>query len=424
MQTPMMFAPLQRSVAVIGLVVMAASPVSAQEARVAPKWLGWVGCWTASVPDASVIAAPTENGTFVCITPSSRGGDAIDVTTIGDGKVVSTQRIDASGAERPLEAKGCTGVQRATWSADERRIYLRASSTCDGLKSTTSGILSLTSSGEWLDVHGVSSYGSTNVRVARYRDAAIPASVPAEIANVLRERGAGTDAARIRAGAPIGASTVIEASRAADSTVVAAWLFEREQRFTLDARTLIQLADAGVPGMVTDAMVAVSNPGAFRLARASEPTDVIDTDSLGTRRRTAVRGIPVDPWTWGSYGLDSYRYGYPYGYRYGYGGYGSGYGYGYNNGYYGGYAPPIIIVTGDAQVTPVGQMVKGRGYTQPGGSSAGATARERPRQTSQPSPTPSSSGGSSSGGSSSGGSSSGGSSSGGSSEGRTAKPRS
>jgi hypothetical protein len=118
MKTPMMFAPLQRSVAVIGLVVMAASPVSAQEARVAPKWLGWVGCWTASVPDASAIAAPTENGTFVCITPSARGGDAVDVTTIGDAKVVSTQRIDVSGAERPLEAKGCTGVQRASWSAD------------------------------------------------------------------------------------------------------------------------------------------------------------------------------------------------------------------------------------------------------------------------------------------------------------------
>ena len=410
----MMIAPLQRSVVALGLVVLVASPVSAQEARVAPKWLGWVGCWTASVPDP--IATPTVNGTFVCITPSAGGGDVVDVTTIGDGKVVSTQRIDASGTERPLEAKGCTGVQRASWSADERRIYLRSTSTCDGLKSTTSGILSLTSTGEWLDVRGVSSYGSTNVRVARYRDAGIPASVPAEIASVLRERSAGIDAARINAGAAIGARTVIEASSAADSTVVAAWLFEREQRFRLDARTLLQLADAGVPGTVTDALVAVSNPGAFQLARVPEQSDVIDTETLTSRRRTAVRGIPLDPWMWGSYGLDSYRYGNPYGYRYGYGGYGYGNGYGYNNGYYGGYAPPIIIVT-DARVTPVGQMVKGRGYTQPGGSSTGATARERPSQASAPSPTPSSSSGSSSGGSSSGSSSSG------SSEGRTAKPR-
>ena len=202
----------------------------------------------------------------------------MDVTTIGNGKVVSTQRIDASGAERPLELKGCPGVQRASWSADERRIYLRSTSTCDGLKSATSAILSITSSDEWLDVHGVSSYGSTEVRVARYRDAGIPASVPAVIANVLRERSASVEVARISAGAPIGVRTVIEASRAADSNVVAAWLFEREQRFTLDARTLIQLADAGVPGTVTDAMVAVSNPGAFHLARVAEQSDVIETD--------------------------------------------------------------------------------------------------------------------------------------------------
>jgi len=417
----MMIAPLQRSIVALGLVVLAVSPISAQETRVAPKWLGFIGCWTASVPGTSAVAPPAENGTFVCLTPSARGGDAVDVTTIGDGKVVSTQRIDASGAERPLEAKGCTGVTRASWSADERRIYLRSTSTCDGLKSATSGILSITSSGEWLDVHGVSSYGSENVRVARYRDAGIPASVPPEIATVLRERSAGTDAARVSAGAPIKVATVIEASRAADSTVVAAWIFEHnEQRFTLDARTLIQLADANVPGAVTDAMVAVSNPRAFHLARLSAQSNVIETDnldSLRTGRRTAVRGMPVDPWTWGSYGLDSYRYGSPYGYGYGYG-YG-GYGYGYNNGYYGGYAPPIIIVTNGAQATPVGQMVKGRGYTQSGGTSTGAPARERPTSSPGSTPTPSSS----SSGSSSGSSSSGGSS-GGSSEGRTAKPRS
>ena len=129
--------------------------------------------------------------------------------------------------------------------------------------------------------------------------------------------------------------------------------------------------------------------------------------------------MPYDPWTWGTYGLDSYRYGYPYSSRYGYGyGYG-GYGYGYNNGYYGGYAPPIIIINGREQgAAAAGQMVRGRGYTQPAGSSTGATAHERPSRSPEPAYTPSSSGSSSSS------PSSGGSSSGSSSEGRTAKPRS
>ena len=417
----MMIVPLKRGVAALGLVVAAATSVSAQSARVEPKWLGWIGCWTSTVPGASAFSSPTENGTFVCITPSTAGGDAIDVTTIGEDKVVSTQRIDASGAEHPLEAKGCTGTQRASWSADERRLYLRSSSTCDGLKSSTSGILSLTSTGEWLDVHGVSSYGSENVRVARYRDAGIPASIPAEVANALRERGAGAEAARLNAGAAIGATAVIEASRATDSSVVAAWLLERAQRFALDGKTLVRLADAGVPGAVTDALVAVSNPAAFQLSRVSDERETILNDTLRSGRRINAMAFPYDPYSWGTLGLSTYGYGYPYGYRYGYGnGYGNGYGYGYNNGYYGGYAPPIIIVNGGTQGAAAGQMVKGRGYTQPGGSTTGATAHERPSRS--PDPSPSTSSGSSSGSSSSG--STGGSSSGGSNEGRTAHPRS
>src|SRR5436190_2597818 len=420
MRPSMMIVPLKRCIAVLGLIVVTTTLVSAQETRVGPKWLGWVGCWASSVVGASALASPTESNTLVCITPSAQGGDAVDVTTLAGGKVVSTQHIDASGAERPLDAKGCTGVQRATWSADERRIYLRSSSTCDGMKSSTSGILSLTSTGEWLDVRGVASYGSENVRVARYRDVGITSSVPAEIASAIRERGAGVEAARISAGVPIGMRGVVEASRAADSTVVAAWLLERQQPFPLDGKALLQLADEGVPGAVTDALVAVSNPRAFQLARVPEQSDVIHADSLPARRRTAVTGIPYDPWTWGSYGYDSYRYGDPYGYRYGYGSYGYGYGAGYNNGYYGGYAPPIIIVNPGAQRGSTGQMVKGHGYTQPGGSTSTGTAHERPNRTSEPSPAPSSSGSSSSS-SSSGTSPS--SSSRGSSDARTAHPR-
>src|SRR5829696_1387071 len=405
MRTSTMIVSMKRCLAALGIALVAATSVTAQQERVGPKWQAWIGCWTASVPGASAFATPAENGTFVCITPSPQGGDAVDVTTVGDGKVVSTQRIDASGADRPLEAKGCTGVQRAAWSADERRLYLRSSSTCDGLKSTTSAILSMTGTGEWLDVRGVSSYGDMNVRVARYRDAGIPSGVPADIASALRDRGAGRETARIAAGAPIGTTGVIEASRAADSTVVAAWLLEREQRFALDAKTLVQLADARVPGAVTDALVAVSNPGAFRLARISDQTDAISTELPG-RRRVSAMAMPYDPWMWGSLGLDyGYRYGYPYGYRYGSG----SYGYGYNNGYFGGYAPPIIIVNGSTQAESRGQMVKGRGYTQTQGSSTGPTASERPSRA--PSSPPPSSSGSSSAGSSSGGSSSGGSSS-------------
>jgi hypothetical protein len=412
---------IKRCVAVLGILVVTATTAGAQQAHVGPKWLAWTGCWTASPPGESAFLAAPSSGPTVCITPSS-SGDAADFTTIDSGKVVSTQHIDASGVEGPVDATGCTGVQRASWSADERRIYLRSASTCNGAKSTTSAILAISASGEWLDIHDVKSYGNDNVRVARYRDAGIPAGLPAQIASALHDRGSSAESARMAAGGDIGPTAVIEASRAADSLVVAAWLMEREQHFNVDAKTLVQLAEAGVPGGVTDVLVAASNPGVFQFARAQQQEDergtTIYTDA-GERRRVSAMGVPYDPWSWGYLG-----YGYPIGYgygslgygRYGYGSYG-GYGYG-SGGYYGGYVPPIVIVT-NGQAQSRGQMVKGRGYTQTQGSSSG-TASERPRSTYTPPPPSSSASGSSA---TSGSSASSGSSSSSSGSGRTAKPR-
>ena len=381
---------MKRSLAVLGLVALAASTAGAQQMSAGPKWQGWIGCWAPTVAGESVFSAPSANGMFVCITPSSSGADAIDVTTVADGKVVSTQKIDASGVERPVEAKGCTGAQRATWSADERRVYLKSASICDGLRSATSAILSMTTSGEWLDIRGVSSYGSENVRVARYRDAGIPSTISAQLASALRGRSMSSENARIAAGAPIGTKAVVEASRSADSSVVSAWLLERDQRFALDAATLIQLADAGVPASVTDALVAVSNPRAFQFARSGGRADVIQTEEE-TGRRVSVYMEPYDPWGWG-YSRSS-RYGNGYGYN---NGYGYGYG-GYNGGYFGGYSPPIIIVNGSTAVEARGQAVKGRGYTQTQGTPSNTGARERSPSSSSGSP---SSSGSSSGSSS------------------------
>ncbi|HEX7979721.1 MAG TPA: hypothetical protein VF461_14025, partial [Gemmatimonadaceae bacterium] len=233
--------------------------------------------------------------------------------------------------------------------------------------------------------------------------------LPAQIATAFRDRATPGEAARMAAGGDVGPTAVIEASRAVDSMVVADWLMERGQRFDVDAKTLVQLAEAGVPGAVTDVLVAASNPGVFQFARAPQPEERgggIYADA-GQRRRVSATAYPYDPWSWGYLG-----YGYPaYGYGslgYGrYGAYGSGYG------YYGGYMPPIVVVT-NGQAQSRGQMVKGRGYTQTQGSSSG-TASERPRSTySPPPPSPSSS--------SSGSSSSGSSSSSSGSE-RTAKPR-
>jgi hypothetical protein len=373
--TPGTRAQLRAVALVTALSAVALPSAQAQSARLQ----AWVGCWSA---EQTIVPTVSTIGPIVCITPTA-DANVVDVATLQEGKIISREMLDANGRERPVEAKGCIGTQRANWSADGRRVYLKSAGSCEGVARSTSGILAFTPSGEWLDIKGVTAGEGGTVRVARYHDIGVPRTVPAEIANALVGHDLSTQSARIAAGAPLRTSDVVEASRAIDSTVVEAWLLERGQRFELSARDLVKLADDGVPARVTDALVAVSNPQAFALARTDESMlrrgDVTDLDGP---RRVRVYADPYGmPYGWG---YSPYGYGYGSAYRYGYG-YGNSYGGSY--GYPGFYNPPIVIVNG--QNAAHGKMVKGEGYKR-GTSSASAPSSSSGTRSSQPSSTGSS----------------------------------
>jgi hypothetical protein len=360
-----------RSAAVMAaLVALVTGVAGAQQA--AGSWQGWLGCWTAGPAIAGI--SPSSVAPLVCITPTANA-NVVEVATVSGDKVVSTQRIDASGRELPMDAKGCIGTQRAQWSADGRRVYLKAVAKCDGMERVTSGIMAMSPAGEWLDVQGVAAGSDEGVRVGRYRDAGVPSAVPEAIAAALRDRGTASQGARFAAGATIGSSAVIEASRTVTPAVVEAWLMERGQLFALDANELVRLADAGVPARVTDAMVAVSNPGVFAVARPDGSSRSSrarrDEDDIVGRRIYVYMDPAYSPYGWG---YAPYGYGYGYGYGpYGYSPLGYG-GYGYGSGYYGypGYLAPIVVVNPQQPALQRGQAVKGRGYTQ--GEPSGTTA--------------------------------------------------
>ncbi|HEX6600970.1 MAG TPA: hypothetical protein VF034_16765, partial [Gemmatimonadaceae bacterium] len=210
------------------LVSLTAATGAAQQAS-GSRWQGWLGCWTAAAPDALV----PSNAPVVCITPTSNA-DVVNVATVQDGKVLASKTIDASGAAQPIEAKDCTGTQSAEWSADARRVYLKATANCAGTTRTTSGILAMSPTGEWLDVQGIAAGEGENVRVARYRDAGLPETLPADTKSALEGRNASVQGARVAVGANVGTAAVIEASKKATPAVVEAWLLERGQRFALD----------------------------------------------------------------------------------------------------------------------------------------------------------------------------------------------
>lgn len=403
---------------------IAASSAAAQPSPGDTRWRAWVGCWEPVAQPGTM--APDASSLRVCVVPAG-SPSAVDVVNIANGKETSRTRIDASGDQHTIGRDGCTGVEQAQWAPSNARVYLRGEITCDGVRRTTSGLLAFASNGQWIDVQGVTTGKQNGVHVTRYRPVETLTGVPAEIASAIPNAPLAQSTARSAAIASLGTEDVIDATRHAESAVVEAWLAERGQGFDLDAKKLVALADAGVPGRVTDLMVALTYPTVFAVNPGARQTEM--TKATGTQ--VAGRTIPVTATEcYGSafgygyggfyspYAYDScaYRYGAPYG-RYGY-----GYGYGYS-GYGYGYSGPIVIIRpGDGTssgVTTRPHAVAGRGYTE-GRSSSPSSGSSNVSSSSGSSG--SSSGASSSGASSpSSGSASSGSSSGGGE--RTAHPR-
>ena len=436
--------------------VMAVSMAAAQE--VDSRWAPWMGCWRA--------VDETAEAPLMCVVPLA-GESAVEMLTIVDGQVVSRESIFADGQERPVSREQCAGSERAEFSDDSRRIYLRSELACRaGGSRTSTGLMSIVSPYLWLDVRTLQVDGQSVPWVILYRQATQADVEAAGQASLIQAQGPDAISARLAASMPIALDDVIEASGKVSAETLQIWVAERGNPFALDANRLIEMADAGVPSSVIDVVVAVSYPEKFVVeggARFSEPR-VAEAGSIGGGRRSALGCSmslnPFDDPFYDSYGRYSYgSRGYSYGgygcggyggyggyggvysgyggygafgsYGYGYGGYGQypyG-GYGYGGGYYGGYGGTVIIVDRSGRSSPDsgsirgstsrGRVVSGGGYT--GGGSSRSTGRAaRPRGDSG------GGGGASarsSGGSSSAGRASAPSRSSGRSTGRTAQPR-
>jgi hypothetical protein len=390
------------AVALTATALALAAPASAHaQTAPGPRWLGWLGCWSAAPADHPTVAG-ADAPRIVCITPT-RDPDVVDISAIADGKIVSRDHLDASGRPQAIDG-ACKGTQTARWSADGRRVFLKSSVTCEGVPTDMSALLAMTSGGNWLDVRRVVAGEGTDVRVARYRDVGIPSTLPTEIATALNARGNFiVQDARVETGAPVGPNAVVEASHAVDASIVEAWVMESGQRFAVDARTLTQLADAGVPSRVTDAMISVSNAAELADRGSSKVyyyspygwnnyggdnghygRGSADAWDQGTGSRVTVNVYNTyDPWGFGFWPYGGYRFGYApfgYGFRYGQGQYfgvGLGYPYTYGFGYpfafgfatsprnrVGYYYPPVIVLHNDPTNTaPRGHAVRGDGYT-------------------------------------------------------------
>jgi hypothetical protein len=374
---------------ILSIALLGTATVAAAQPQVGPGWSAFSGCWTpVSANGERNIAANTPR---VCVVPN---GNSAELITMVADSVKERTTVDASGQRHDVSKQGCSGWEKAEFSADGRRLYLSGEQTCaGGLKRKTSGVFAIASNGDWINAVDVAADSVSSVRVSRYATSSVTPLMPDSIRDALTTNEVSDRTARVSAQRPVSLDAVIEASRFLSPAAEEAWLAELDQDFNLDDKALVRLADEKVAPSVIDVLVAVSNPKVFSVASTGTVERTDDADSARVRRGYSPCFAPVvDPWAWYAYDpCDPYlRFSYyrPYYSRYGYG-YGRYYDpfygpyYGYGSPYYGGYGRVIIVRNGENPNH--GRMTKG-GYkpgsgatsgSASGGSSGGARA-ERP----------------------------------------------
>lgn len=392
----------------------------------------WMGCWTPATQSTGAGGGQTPKPpSMACIVPSTTVAGSVDLVVFDSANVATRSAVPRPGTRIAKSVDGCTGTETATWMPDDRRLLMQADLACGrGSKRLETGLMTMSSAGEWMQVQhlDVGGNAATSVMTLRY-----VADSLGEWARLGASAAPSTASLRLAVGAPLLNSDVLAVAKRAPAALTEAWLTETRQQFSLNGKELVRLADGGMPSRVIDLMIAISNPERFAVRTPSSDRnrpmagDIITGGIASSRMRGGCRRM--DDFCYGPGGMGAWGLGWQYGMspfdayslRYGYGGLYSPYGFG--NGYYPGNTPVIIVNRGDgnpASAAPAGRAVRGGGYTR--ASSGGSSS---------PIPTSIGTGSSGGGGSGSAGGSmgSGGSAGGGSGEGggggaaRTAKPR-
>jgi hypothetical protein len=235
-------------------------PVQSSGSSLDPRWTPWIGCWQA---DTTAGYADPSQSVYTCVTPLA-GTSGVQQLTVSRGKIIARRRLVANGGNNAFDENGCHGTRLVDWSSNGRRVYMHSNYTCDiGLVGTSTSILALTSRGDWLEVETVHAGQGLIEHVDQWRDAGVPASLPAEVFNALQSRKMTVTTARASAAAPLTVAEVVDALRRVDSTTVSSLIVASGQTFNLNGEQVAALFRSNVPRSVLQAMVAwTPQPGA------------------------------------------------------------------------------------------------------------------------------------------------------------------
>lgn len=367
-------------------------------------WLAWMGCWSPKDTQNS----GQENLASLCIV-NSEDTNGLEILTIVDGSILERRAVGLNGIPKKITSEECDGTEAFTFSDDGRHIFLETNFLCTGGQRKETGIMTMTSPQEWLEIRAIEIGGQTIPWVLRY---GIASQEVFQTAGVEETVTRSTQLARMSFLSPLTLANVVEAGSRVDPQAIEAWILENAQPFSLNGEILKRMSFSGVAPNVLDAVIAVSFPNEFVLERFGLDTNGESERSglrAGTNGRIARQNTYSDSNYYdGAYQRGPFRYGYgryanpllgaydpfrsySFGYRYGYG-FGSGYSpYSYlyrsnyrnvyNNSYWGSYRSPPRVAgrvrsnswsydNDDSRA----RAVPGRGYTRGGGRGTPSTA--------------------------------------------------
>lgn len=239
----------------IGLAAVATialrSPVQAQEQGLRAGWQPFLGCWLS-------MATEEEDQGALCLIAE---GQDVEMLTIVDGRIEFMEPLVADGGTHEFERDGCWGTESARFSEDRRRLYTASLATCEGeAPRRSTGIISMPTPDEWIDVRAIEANGATTVWSKRYRRTSqgVPSGLELDIP-VARPSPFAAQGGITSPTSAITIGDVIDASRNVDVNAVTGWLAEVAPRFPgLTVKDLIRLDDAGVATAVIDMVVELS----------------------------------------------------------------------------------------------------------------------------------------------------------------------
>lgn len=352
-------------------------------------WLPWTGCWEPVVPGeeqgdaAQGEEAPAAEPTLVCFRPDPES-DGVWVQGVVDGEIVSEEPLVADGQEQAVERSGCTGTETARWSQDGKRLLLRSELECGEVLRVQTSTLAFDTPEEWVEVESVrAGDGDPEASVRRFRAVSDDELAARGVPPFERPEDLALATTREAAASPITADDVREMAEHLAPQAVTAFLLERNVELALDARTLVELEDAGTPSEVIDVLVALAHPEDFDIdaetAQAQRSAPAADTRGTAYGPVPGARGWivlgpaprPLRSGLFGSYYGPAYRLGPPMPrYRGGHGG--------------------VRVTRRESAGTRLGRVVQGLGYirgdgppttSSRGGEGAGGNGDRPPRRT-------------------------------------------